>query len=90
MAEAAVIGKPDPTSARSSKPCHPQGRFRRRRRPAPQLLGHARKRLGAAVAPKEIQFVDALPHTSSGKIMRRLLKAPNSGYPKAIRRPWRT
>ena len=46
-----------------------------------QLLGHARKRLGAAVAPKEIEFADSLPHTSSGKIMRRLLKARELGLP---------
>ena len=38
-----------------------------------------RKRLGAAVAPKEIDFVDSLPHTRSGKIMRRLLKARELG-----------
>ena len=31
-----------------------------------ELLGQARKRLGAAVAPKEIDFVDSLPHTRSG------------------------
>jgi acetyl-CoA synthetase len=42
-------------------------------------MGHARKRLGAAVAPKEIDFVDSLPHTRSGKIMRRLLKARELG-----------
>ena len=46
-----------------------------------ELLGHARKRLGAAVAPKEIEFVDTLPHTRSGKIMRRLLKARELGLP---------
>ena len=45
------------------------------------LMGHARKRLGAAVAPKEIDFVDSLPHTRSGKIMRRLLKARELGLP---------
>lgn len=44
-------------------------------------LGHARKRLGAAVAPKELEFVDTLPHTRSGKIMRRLLKARELGLP---------
>ena len=44
-------------------------------------MGHARKRLGAAVAPKEIDFVDSLPHTRSGKIMRRLLKARELGLP---------
>ena len=46
-----------------------------------QLLGHARARLGAAVAPKEIAFLPALPHTRSGKIMRRLLKARELGLP---------
>jgi len=45
------------------------------------LLAHARQRLGAAVAPKEIAFTSALPHTRSGKIMRRLLKARELGLP---------
>jgi len=39
-----------------------------------ELLAHARKRLGAAVAPKEIEFTANLPKTRSGKIMRRLLR----------------
>ena len=46
-----------------------------------ELLGHARKCLGAAVAPKEIAFQAALPHTRSGKVMRRLLKARELGLP---------
>jgi acetyl-CoA synthetase len=33
------------------------------------------------VAPKEIEFAASLPHTSSGKIMRRLLKARELGLP---------
>jgi acetyl-CoA synthetase len=40
-----------------------------------ELLGHARKRLGPAVAPREIAFVPDVPRTRSGKIMRRLLRA---------------
>ncbi len=36
-------------------------------------------RLGAAVAPREIEIVDSLPQTRSGKIMRRLLKARELG-----------
>ncbi len=40
-----------------------------------ELKGFARKKLGAAVAPKEIIFRQNLPKTRSGKIMRRLLKA---------------
>lgn len=46
-----------------------------------ELLGFARKKLGSAVAPKEIEFVDNLPKTRSGKIMRRLLKARELGLP---------
>ena len=46
-----------------------------------ELKGHARKRLGPAVAPKEIAFRKNLPKTRSGKIMRRLLKARELGLP---------
>jgi acetyl-CoA synthetase len=45
------------------------------------LLGHARKKLGPAVAPREIVFRQNLPKTRSGKIMRRLLKARELGLP---------
>jgi len=45
------------------------------------LIGFARKRLGVAVAPKEIEFKENLPKTRSGKIMRRLLKARELGLP---------
>ncbi|HTI76319.1 MAG TPA: acetate--CoA ligase [Mycobacterium sp.] len=82
VAEAAVIGKPDPTVGELVKAFvtlkdgfSPGDDLRL------ELLGHARKRLGAAVAPKEIEFVESLPHTRSGKIMRRLLKARELGLP---------
>lgn len=82
VAEAAVIGKPDPTVGAVIKAFVtlkdgyvPSEELRL------QLLGHARKRLGPAVAPKEIEFAASLPHTSSGKIMRRLLKARELGLP---------
>ena len=45
------------------------------------LLAFARKRLGPAVAPRDILFRPALPKTRSGKIMRRLLKARELGLP---------
>ena len=45
------------------------------------LLGFARGRLGAAVAPKELELVDTLPRTRSGKILRRLLRARDLGLP---------
>ncbi len=82
VAEAGVIGKPDPVVGEvvkafvSLKSGHEQSEALRM-----ELLGHARKRLGAAVAPKEIEFSATLPRTRSGKIMRRLLKARELGLP---------
>lgn len=82
VAEAAVIGKPDPTVGEVVKAfvTLKDGVFGGEALQR-ELLGYARKRLGAAVAPKEIEFVDTLPHTRSGKIMRRLLKARELGLP---------
>jgi acetyl-CoA synthetase len=44
-------------------------------------MAFARKRLGAVVAPKELEFVESLPRTRSGKILRRYLKAKELGLP---------
>jgi acetyl-CoA synthetase len=48
------------------------------RQPGPelrdQLKNHVVSEIGALARPEEIRFVDALPKTRSGKIMRRLLK----------------
>ena len=46
-----------------------------------ELVAHARKKLGPAVAPREIAFVPEVPRTRSGKIMRRLLRARELGLP---------
>ena len=83
VAEAGVIGKPDPVVGEVVKAfvCLQARASRRARSCAMEILGHARKRLGAAVAPKEIEFSAALPRTRSGKIMRRLLKARELGLP---------
>jgi acetyl-CoA synthetase len=82
VAEAAVIGVPDPVAGEVVKAfvalkAGQVGDEAMRK----ALLGHARKRLGPAVAPREIQFRDGLPKTKSGKIMRRLLKARELGLP---------
>jgi acetyl-CoA synthetase len=82
VAEAGVIGKPDPVAGEivkafiNLKPGYIAGEALAR-----ELLGHARKRLGPAVAPKEIAFSATLPRTRSGKIMRRLLRARELGLP---------
>ena len=82
VAEAGVIGKPDPVAGEIVKAFvavnpeyEPTDALRR------ELIGHARTRLGAAVAPREIEFQQSLPRTRSGKIMRRLLKARELGLP---------
>ena len=45
------------------------------------VLAHARRRLGAAVAPRQILVATDLPKTRSGKIMRRVLRARELGLP---------
>jgi acetyl-CoA synthetase len=82
VAEAGVIGKPDPVAGSVVKafvalrPGYaPTDELRL------ELIGFGRKRLGAAVAPKEIAFDQHLPKTRSGKIMRRLLRARELGLP---------
>ncbi len=46
-----------------------------------ELRNHVSHEMGPIAKPEEIQFVDALPKTRSGKIMRRVLKARAQGLP---------
>jgi len=82
VAEAGVIGKPDPVALEIVKAfVSLKAGFEESEELRRELLGHARKRLGAVVAPKEIDFVASLPKNRAGKIMRRLLKARELGLP---------
>jgi acetyl-CoA synthetase len=81
VAEAGVIGKPDPVAGEVVKAFvtlragfDPSDELRL------ELLGFGRRHLGG-LAPKEIAFDQLLPHTRSGKVMRRLLKARELGLP---------
>jgi acetyl-CoA synthetase len=82
VAEAGVIGKPDPIIGELVKAfvtlkqgIAPSDKLRL------ELIGSARAKLGSAVAPKEIEFLENLPKNRAGKIMRRLLKARELGLP---------
>jgi len=82
VAEVGVIGIPDPAAGEVVKAYVAlKGGFEPSEALRKELLGHARKRLGPAVAPKDIAFRQNLPKTRSGKIMRRLLKARELGLP---------
>lgn len=76
VAEAGVIGKPDPVRGEIIKAfvALVEGQ-----EPSDELIEDIRqfvkKELAAHAAPREIEFKDKLPKTRSGKIMRRVLKA---------------
>lgn len=82
VAEAAVIGKPDPVIGEIVKafivlkPGHTVSEELKM-----DITAFARKKMGPAIAPKEISFIENLPKTKSGKILRRLLKARELGLP---------
>jgi acetyl-CoA synthetase len=82
VAEAAVIGKPHEIKGESikafvilKKGVEPSDRLKE------DLKQHVRQVLGAIAVPDEIEFVEKLPKTRSGKIMRRVLKAQELGLP---------
>lgn len=82
VAEAAVIGIPDSVAGEVvkafvslKKSITPSEEL------ASEILGLARKKLGPALAPRELKLIDAIPKTRSGKIMRRLLRARELGLP---------
>lgn len=76
VAEAAVVGKPDPVKGEVpvafvvlKHGYTPSEELRH------QLILHVRKTLGPVATPATVLFVEKLPKTRSGKIMRRVIKA---------------
>jgi acetyl-CoA synthetase len=76
VVEAAVIGKPDPERTEIVKAFVV---LRQDQEPTPRLSSDlqlwVKSRLSAHAYPREIEFVDALPKTPSGKVQRFLLRA---------------
>ena len=80
VSEAAVTSKPDNIKGEAivaflvlKKDCVESDQLRK------EIIEHIRKNIGAIAIPNEIYFVNKLPKTRSGKIMRRLLKSIASG-----------
>ena len=80
VAEAAVIGLPDPVKGNVIKAfvILIEG-YTGEQKLANELTYHVRMTLGPIAMPEEIKFVESLPKTRSGKIMRRVLKAQEMG-----------
>ncbi|MFH0979773.1 MAG: acetate--CoA ligase [Candidatus Roizmanbacteria bacterium] len=82
VAEAAVIGKPHEIKGESIKAfvilksgIAPSDELKK------ELVLQVRMQIGPIATPDEIEFVEKLPKTRSGKIMRRVLKAQELGQP---------
>ncbi|OYT56601.1 MAG: acetate--CoA ligase [Candidatus Aenigmarchaeota archaeon ex4484_14] len=80
VVEAGVIGKPDPIRGeiikafvKLKKGVRPSERLKK------ELSNFVKKHLAGHAYPREIEFVDKLPKTRSGKIVRRVLKAKELG-----------
>ena len=80
VAEVAVTSKPDEIKGEAlvlfitlKQGISPSATLRK------EIARHLRKEIGPIATPDEIYFVESMPKTRSGKIMRRVLKAVASG-----------
>lgn len=82
VAESGVIGKPDPIRGHIIKAyvaLKPE--FTPSDALKAEIILTVKNRLSAFAAPKEIEFIEKVPKTRSGKIMRRVLRAMDQGLP---------
>ncbi len=80
VAESGVIGKPDPVNMEVVKAfISLKDGFESSDMLNLEIMNFIRKKLSPLAMPQEIEFVDSLPKTRSGKIMRRVLKARETG-----------
>jgi acetyl-CoA synthetase len=89
VVEAGVIGKPDPMRGEIIKAFvvlekKDQAKIKNKtdaKKLQEELSLFVKKHLAGHAYPREIEFIDKLPKTRSGKIMRRILKAKEMGLP---------
>jgi len=82
VAESAAIGKPDPINMEVVKAFVAlKPGFEPSDDLELSIMNFIRKKLSSIAMPQEIEFVDSLPKTRSGKIMRRVLRAQERGEP---------
>ena len=80
--EAGVIGKPDPLRGEIIKAfVKLREGVKGTEKLKEEITNFVKKHLAYHAYPREIEFIDKLPKTRSGKIMRRLLKAKELGLP---------
>lgn len=80
VAESAAVGKPDPVNMEVVKAFVAlKPGFEPNVDLELNIMNFIRKKLSPLAMPQEIEFVDSLPKTRSGKIMRRLLRAKEWG-----------
>ncbi|RPJ46085.1 MAG: acetate--CoA ligase [Candidatus Latescibacterota bacterium] len=80
VAESAAIGKPDPVNMEVVKAFVAlKPGFEPNKKLEMSIMNFIRKKLSPLAMPQEIEFVEKLPKTRSGKIMRRVLRAQELG-----------
>ena len=82
VAEAGVIGVPDKIAMEVVKAfVSLNNGYKWTKELKLELMKFAKNKLSSGVSPRDIEYVETMPKTRSGKIMRRLLKARELGLP---------